>query len=146
MTLAVHDFADVALFARGTLLEIVLIITGAVLAARLFASRHAVEVKLFEDGSGLVATTRDADRFYVLINELASQGELTVDAVAPADEDAHAAGAHLAKPSVPTRGTNRHGTEWITAGPSGLRTITSRRCARWPPIGTTNRPPWRSCS
>ena len=67
----------------------------AVLAARLFASRHAVEVKLLEDGSGLVATTRDADRFYVLINELASQGELAVDAVAPADEDAHAVYRYL---------------------------------------------------
>jgi ABC-2 type transport system ATP-binding protein len=65
------------------------------LAARLFASGHAVEVKLFEDGSGLVATTRDADRFYALINELASQGELAVDAVAPADEDAHAVYRYL---------------------------------------------------
>jgi len=35
MTVAVHDFSDVAIFARGTLLEIVLIITGAVLLARL---------------------------------------------------------------------------------------------------------------
>jgi ABC-2 type transport system ATP-binding protein len=65
------------------------------LAARLFSSGHAVEVKLFEDGSGLVATTRDADRFYVLINELASQGELAVEAVAPADEDAHAVYRYL---------------------------------------------------
>ena len=65
------------------------------LAARLFAADHAVEVKLLEDRSGLVATTRDADRFYLLINELASRGELAVESVAPADEDAHAVYRYL---------------------------------------------------
>jgi ABC-2 type transport system ATP-binding protein len=65
------------------------------LAARLFAAAHVVEVKLLDDRSGLVATTRDADRFYLLLNELASAGELTVDAVAPADEDAHAVYRYL---------------------------------------------------
>jgi ABC-2 type transport system ATP-binding protein len=65
------------------------------LAARLFAAAHVVEVKLLEDGRGLVATTRDADRFYLLINELASSGEVGVEAVAPADEDAHAVYRYL---------------------------------------------------
>src|SRR5919197_1954889 len=53
---------------------------------------------------------------------------------------------HPENPSSPTSGTNRHGTEWTTAGPSGLRTITSSRWARGPPTGTTSRPPGRSCS
>jgi ABC-2 type transport system ATP-binding protein len=65
------------------------------LAAKLFGGGHAVEVKLLEDGSGLVATTRDADRFYLLLNQLASSGELDVEAVAPADEDAHAVYRYL---------------------------------------------------
>ena len=43
-------------------------------------------------------------------------------------------------PSSPRRGTNRQGTERRTAGPSGLRTITSRRCIPRRPTGTTRRP------
>ena len=54
-----------------------------------------VEVKLLEDGGGLVATTRDADRFYLLLNELASGGEVGVQAVAPADDDAQAVYRYL---------------------------------------------------
>src|SRR5262249_12718508 len=53
---------------------------------------------------------------------------------------------HLRKPCSPTSGTKRHGTEWTTAGPSGLRTITS---SRWPhrrPTGTVRRPRGSSCS
>ncbi|HEV8240959.1 MAG TPA: ABC transporter ATP-binding protein [Thermoanaerobaculia bacterium] len=65
------------------------------LAARLFGADHVIEVKLLPDGGGLVATTRDADRFYLLLNELASRGEVGVEAVAPADEDAHAVYRYL---------------------------------------------------
>ena len=65
------------------------------LAQRLFGADHVVEVKLLEDGGGLVATTRDADRFYLLLNELASRGEVGVESVAPADEDAHAVYRYL---------------------------------------------------
>ncbi|HEV8629841.1 MAG TPA: ABC transporter ATP-binding protein [Thermoanaerobaculia bacterium] len=62
----------------------------AALASRLFASGEVIEVKLLSDGGGLVATTRDADRFYLLLNQLASAGEVGVHGVAPADEDAQA--------------------------------------------------------
>jgi ABC-2 type transport system ATP-binding protein len=65
------------------------------LAAILFAQEHVVKVELQEDGGGLVATTRDADRFYLLLNELASRGEVGVEAVAPADEDAQAVYRYL---------------------------------------------------
>ena len=65
------------------------------LAAILFAQEHVVKVELLEDGGGLVATTRDADRFYLLLNELASRGEVGVEAVAPADEDAQAVYRYL---------------------------------------------------
>ena len=49
-------------------------------------------------------------------------------------------------PSSPRSGTKRHGTERRTAGPSGLRTITSRRCMPRRPTGTTSRPRGSSCS
>ena len=65
------------------------------LAAILFAQEHVVKVELQEDGGGLVATTRDADRFYLLLNELASRGEVGIEAVAPADEDAQAVYRYL---------------------------------------------------
>ena len=65
------------------------------LAARLFGADHVIEVKLLDDGGGLIATTRDADRFYLLLNELASRGEVGVEAVAPADEDAQAVYRYL---------------------------------------------------
>jgi ABC-2 type transport system ATP-binding protein len=65
------------------------------LASRLFTADHVVKVELLADGSGLVATTRDADRFYLLLNELASRGEVGVEAVAPADEDAQAVYRYL---------------------------------------------------
>src|SRR5437763_955032 len=54
--------------------------------------------------------------------------------------------AYSPKPSAPTSGTNRQGTEWISAGPSGLRTATSRRCPRGLPTGTTSRPRGFNCS
>ena len=53
---------------------------------------------------------------------------------------------HSEKPSSPTSGTNRHGTERTTAGPSGLRTTTWSSCPRRPPTGTTSRPRGSSCS
>src|SRR5436190_9132440 len=54
--------------------------------------------------------------------------------------------AHPRNPCSPTSGTNRQGTERITAGPSGLRTTTSRRWTRRLPTGSTSRPRALSCS
>jgi len=65
------------------------------LASILFAEKHVVRVELLPDGGGLVATTRDADRFYLLLNELASRGEVGVEGVAPHDEDAQAVYRYL---------------------------------------------------
>src|SRR4029079_19780534 len=65
------------------------------LAARLFGADHVIEVKLLSDGGGLVATTRDADRFYLLLNQLASSGEVGVEAVAPAAGGADAVYRYL---------------------------------------------------
>lgn len=60
------------------------------LASHVFAQDHAVEAKLNPDGSGLLVRTRDLDHFYTLLNRIASEGTVDVDAVTPADDDVNA--------------------------------------------------------
>lgn len=60
------------------------------LASRLFETDHVVEVKIHDDGRGLHSRTKDADRFYLLLNELVAKDGLALEAVGPADEDVHA--------------------------------------------------------
>jgi ABC-2 type transport system ATP-binding protein len=59
------------------------------LASRVFALDHAVEAKLHSDGHGLLIRTRDVDQFYGLLNRIASEGLVDIEAVAPADDDAN---------------------------------------------------------
>lgn len=63
------------------------------LASRLFAEEAAVEVRVLEparDGraGALLVATRDVDRFYLLLNEVAVEGLVEIESVAPADDDA----------------------------------------------------------
>ena len=58
------------------------------LAAQLFNHQHVVEAKLHADGAGVVVRTNDVDRFYLLLNELVAAGDVQLEAVAPADDDA----------------------------------------------------------
>lgn len=57
------------------------------LASRLFSQDHVVEAKLSDDRKGLLVRTRDADSFYLLLNRIVVEEELTLEAVAPADDD-----------------------------------------------------------
>lgn len=57
------------------------------LAERVFGQDHVVEAQLNDDGGGLLVRTRDADRFYLLMNEVAREGLVNIEAVAPADDD-----------------------------------------------------------
>ncbi len=57
------------------------------LASRVFALNHAVEAKLHNDGKGLLVRTRDLDQFYGLLNRVAAEGLVEIEAVAPADDD-----------------------------------------------------------
>ncbi len=59
----------------------------ALLASRVFAFNHAVEAKLHNDGRGLLVRTRDLDQFYGLLNRVAAEGLVEIEAVAPADDD-----------------------------------------------------------
>lgn len=56
------------------------------LAAKMFTSEHAIEVSIHKDEGGLLLKTRDADRFYLALNELALNG-IEIESIAPADDD-----------------------------------------------------------
>ncbi len=60
------------------------------LASRVFEMNHCVEAKLHGDGQGVFLRTRDIDQFYVMLNKIASEGVVKIEAVAPADDDANA--------------------------------------------------------
>jgi len=56
------------------------------LAAKLFESEYMIEASVHKDGHGLLVKTRDADRFYLSLNQLALDG-IEIESIAPADDD-----------------------------------------------------------
>lgn len=64
-------------------------------ASRIFELDSAVEIKIHEDKGGLLVHTRDADKFYLLLNRLVMEHALDLEAVAPADEDVQAVYKYL---------------------------------------------------
>jgi ABC-2 type transport system ATP-binding protein len=56
------------------------------LAAKLFESESTIEAAIHNDGRGLLLKTRDADRFYLAMNQIALNG-IQVESIAPADDD-----------------------------------------------------------
>lgn len=56
------------------------------LAARMFEQQHVVEARIHKDGRGLLIKTRDADKFYLMLNRVALNG-VGIESVAPADEN-----------------------------------------------------------
>jgi ABC-2 type transport system ATP-binding protein len=65
------------------------------LAARVFDKDHVVEARLHDDRLGLFVRTRDADRFYLLLNEVVAEGEINIDSIAPVDDDLSAVYQYL---------------------------------------------------
>jgi ABC-2 type transport system ATP-binding protein len=65
------------------------------LASYVFAQDHVVEARLHEDRGGLFVKTRDADRFYLLLNQAVADGEVNVESVAPVDDDLSAVYQYL---------------------------------------------------
>ena len=65
------------------------------LAARAFSEDHVVEVKLHDDGRGLLVSTRDADGFHLLLNRVVMEGGVEIESVAPADADVQAVYQYL---------------------------------------------------
>ena len=56
------------------------------LAAQVFQQDCVVEARMHADGQGVLVKTRDADRFYLLLNRIAQNG-IDIESVAPADDD-----------------------------------------------------------
>lgn len=65
------------------------------LASKVFEQDSVVEAKIHNDHRGLLVSTRDADRFYLLLNKVVMETGLTVESVAPADDDVHAVYQYL---------------------------------------------------
>jgi ABC-2 type transport system ATP-binding protein len=60
------------------------------LASKMFAMNHCVEARIHADGGGVFLRTGDLDEFYRLLNEIAVEGLVKIEAVAPADDNANA--------------------------------------------------------
>ena len=65
------------------------------LAAYVFAQDHVVEAKLHDDRRGLFVKTRDADRFYLMLNHAVAEGKVSVESIAPVDDDLSAVYQYL---------------------------------------------------
>jgi ABC-2 type transport system ATP-binding protein len=55
-------------------------------AAKVVESEATIEISIHNDGKGLLVKTRDPDRFYLALNDLAVTG-IEIESVAPADDD-----------------------------------------------------------
>jgi ABC-2 type transport system ATP-binding protein len=60
------------------------------LASKMFALDHCVEARLHSDDGGVFVRTTDVDQFYHVLNEIAVEGLVAIEAVAPADDNANA--------------------------------------------------------
>lgn len=60
------------------------------LASRIFEMDHCVEARLHADRQGVFLRTQDVDQFYILLNQIVSDGLVQIEAISPADDDANA--------------------------------------------------------
>ncbi len=67
----------------------------AVVASRLFEQDHVVEATLHDDRGGLEVRTRDADRFYSLLNDIVLGEGIKIETVTVADADVRAVYQYL---------------------------------------------------
>lgn len=65
------------------------------LAARLFQNDDLVEAKVHDDRRGLFVKTRNPDRFYLLLNQIAANEQMTIESIAPVDDDLSAVYEYL---------------------------------------------------
>jgi len=65
------------------------------LAARVFDRDHVVEARLHDDRLGLFVRTRNADGFYLLLNQVVAEGEINIESIAPVDDDLSAVYQYL---------------------------------------------------
>jgi ABC-2 type transport system ATP-binding protein len=65
------------------------------LASRVFAQDSVVEARVHDDRRGLYIKTRDADTFYLLLNRIAVESGMSIESVAPVDDDLNAVYQYL---------------------------------------------------
>jgi ABC-2 type transport system ATP-binding protein len=65
------------------------------LAAHVFNHDHVVEARLHDDRRGLFVKTRNADKFYLLLNDVVAEGEINIESIAPVDDDISAVYQYL---------------------------------------------------
>jgi ABC-2 type transport system ATP-binding protein len=70
-------------------------------AARVFGEDHVVEARLDPDRRGVLIRTENAERFYLLLNRLAAEGAVEVEAVLPADDDVQSVYQYLIGAAAP---------------------------------------------
>jgi ABC-2 type transport system ATP-binding protein len=67
----------------------------ALLASRAFGENHVVEVRIEDDGAGVLLRSRSADQLYALVNRVVLEEALTIEGVTPVDEDVHSVYSYL---------------------------------------------------
>jgi len=72
------------------------------LAAKVFEHDSVVEARMHSDGKGLLVKTRDPDKFYLLLNQLALNG-IGLESVVPADDDVNSLYEYLIGGEEPAR-------------------------------------------
>ena len=66
-----------------------------ILASKAFEQDHVVEAQLLPEGGAVLIKTRDADRFYRLLNHLALVKGMNIEGVAPADDNVNSVYEYL---------------------------------------------------
>jgi ABC-2 type transport system ATP-binding protein len=64
------------------------------LASKMMESEQTIEVRIHNDERGLLIKTKDADRFYLMLNHIALNG-IEIESVAPADDDVNSVYEYL---------------------------------------------------
>jgi ABC-2 type transport system ATP-binding protein len=64
------------------------------LASKVFEQDHVVEARVHDDGGGLLIKTRDADRFYRMLNHIALNG-IEIESVTPVDDNVNSVYEYL---------------------------------------------------
>lgn len=64
------------------------------LASKVFEQDHVVEARIHADGGGLLIKTRDAGRFYRMLNHIALNG-IAIESISPADDNVNSVYEYL---------------------------------------------------
>ena len=67
----------------------------ALLASRAFSENHVVEVRIEDDGAGVLLRSRSVDQLYALVNRVVLEEALKIEGVTPVDEDVHSVYSYL---------------------------------------------------